>query len=60
LVSELSSKIEIIEKEIDNRVESLISSIHDFQDECKKKLDLRRDFKKNKFDASIPILILWI
>jgi hypothetical protein len=47
LVGELSSKIEIIENEMDTRVESLISSIHDHRDECKKKLDLiKDDFKK--------------
>jgi hypothetical protein len=47
LVSELSSKIEIIENEMDMRVESLISSIHDYRDKCKKKLDfIRDDFKK--------------
>ncbi len=43
MVGELSSKIEIIENEMDMRVESLISSIHDYRDECKKKLDLIRD-----------------
>jgi hypothetical protein len=47
LVGELSSKIEIIESEMDMRVESLVSSIHDYRDECKKKLDsIRDDFKK--------------
>jgi hypothetical protein len=47
LVGELSSKIENIENEMDMRVESLVSSIHDYRDECKKKLDLiRDDFKK--------------
>jgi hypothetical protein len=47
LVGELSLKIEIIENEINMRVESLVSSIHDYRDECKKKLDLiREDFKK--------------
>jgi hypothetical protein len=47
LVSELSSKIENIENEMDLRVKSLVSSIHDYRDECKKKLDLiRDDFKK--------------
>ena len=47
LVSELSSKIENIEIEMDMRVESLVSSIHDYRDECKKKLDLiRNHFKK--------------
>ena len=47
MVSELSSKIENIEIEMDIRVESLISSINDYRDECKKKLDLiRDDFKK--------------
>jgi hypothetical protein len=47
LVSELSSKIEIIENEMDMRVESLVLSIHDYRDECKKKLNLiRDDFKK--------------
>jgi hypothetical protein len=47
LVSELSSKIEIIENEMDIRVESLILSIHDYRDECKNKLDLiRDDFKR--------------
>jgi hypothetical protein len=43
LVDELSSKIEIIESEIDTRVESLVSSIHDYRDELKKKLDLIKD-----------------
>jgi hypothetical protein len=47
LVSELSSKIEILEIEMDIRVESLISSIHDYRDECKKKLDLIKDHLKN-------------
>jgi hypothetical protein len=47
LVNELSLKIEDIENEMDMRVESLVSSIHDYRDECKKKLDLiREDFKK--------------
>ena len=47
LVSELSSKIEIIESEMDLRVESVVASINDYRDECKKKLDLiRDDFKK--------------
>ena len=47
LVGELKSKLEIIESEMDMRVESLISSIHDYCDECKKKLDLiKDDFKK--------------
>jgi hypothetical protein len=47
LIGELSSKIEIVEIEMDIRVESLISSIHDYRDECKKKLDLiRDDFKR--------------
>ena len=43
MVGELSSKIEIIENEMDMRVESLVSSIHDYRDECKRKLDLIRD-----------------
>jgi hypothetical protein len=43
LVSELSSKIENIEIEMDMRVESLVSSIHDYRDECKKKLDTVKD-----------------
>ena len=47
MVSELSSKIEIIENEMDIRVESLISSIHDYRDECKNRLDLiKDDFKR--------------
>ncbi len=47
MVSELSSKIDIIENEMDMRVEYLVSSIHDYRDECKKKLDLiSDDFKK--------------
>jgi hypothetical protein len=47
LVGELKSKLEIIESEMDMRVESLISSIHDYRDECKKKLDsIKDDFKK--------------
>jgi hypothetical protein len=46
LVGELSSKIEIIENEMDMRVESLVSSIHDYRDKCKKKLDLIRDHFK--------------
>jgi hypothetical protein len=46
LVGELSSKIEIIENEMDMRVESLVSSVHDYRDECKKKLDLIRDHFK--------------
>ncbi len=47
MIGELSSKIEIIENEMDMRVESLVSSIHDYRDECKKKLDLIiDDFKK--------------
>jgi len=47
LVGELSSKIEIVENEMDIRVESLISSIHNYRDECKKKLDLiKDDFKR--------------
>ncbi len=46
-MSELSSKIEIVENEMDIRVKSLVSSIHDYRDECKKKLDLiRDDFKR--------------
>jgi hypothetical protein len=47
LVGEFSSRKEIIENEMDIRVESLISSIHDYRDECKKKLDLIGDnFKR--------------
>ena len=47
MIGELSSKIENIEIEMDIRVESLVSSIHDYRDESKKKLDLiRDDFKK--------------
>jgi hypothetical protein len=47
LIGELSSKTEIIESEMDTRVESLVSSIHDYRDECKKKLDVKGDdFKK--------------
>jgi hypothetical protein len=47
LVSELNSKIDIIENEMDMRVKSLISSIHDYRDECKKKLDsISDDFNK--------------
>ncbi len=47
MVGELSSKIEIVEIEMDMRVESLISSIHDYRDECKKKLDvIGDDFRK--------------
>ena len=47
MVGELSSKIEIEEIEMDIRVESLISSIHNYRDECKKKLDLiKDDFKR--------------
>jgi hypothetical protein len=49
LAGELSSKIEIIENEMDIRVESLISSIHDYRDKCKKKLDLIRDNLKKYF-----------
>ncbi len=46
MVGELSSKIEMIENEMDMRVESLVSSIHDYRDECKKKLDsITEDFK---------------
>ncbi len=33
----------MIEIEMDMRVESLVSSIHDYRDECKRKLDLIRD-----------------
>jgi hypothetical protein len=43
LIGELSSKIEMIEIEMDMRIESLVSSIHDYRDECKRKLDLIRD-----------------
>jgi hypothetical protein len=46
LGSELVSKIKSIENEMDNRVKSLISSINDFHDECKKKLDLTREIFK--------------
>ena len=47
MIGELNSKIENIEIEMDIRVESLVSSIHDYRDECKKKLDLvKDDFKK--------------
>jgi hypothetical protein len=47
LVTELNSKIQSIENEMDIRVESLISSIHDYRDECKQKLDnLKDDFEK--------------
>jgi hypothetical protein len=49
LAGELSSKIEIIENEMDIRVESLISSIHDYRDKCKKKLDSIRDNLKKYF-----------
>ncbi len=47
MVGELSSKIETIENEMDMRVECLVSSIHDYRDECKKKLDsISDDFKR--------------
>jgi hypothetical protein len=47
LVDELNSKIEAIENEMDIRVESLVSSIHDNREKYKKKLDtLKDDFKK--------------
>ena len=47
LIEELNAKIESIENEMDLRVESLISSIHDYREECKKKLDtIKEDFKK--------------
>jgi hypothetical protein len=49
LVGELSSKIEIKENEMDVRVESLVSSINIYRDECKKKLDLIRDNLKKYF-----------
>ena len=37
MVDELNSKFMSIENEMDIRVESLVSSIHDYRDECKKK-----------------------
>jgi hypothetical protein len=43
LNEELNLKIESIENEMDIRVESLVASIHDYRDECKKNLDLIRD-----------------
>ena len=47
MIDELNLKIESIENEMDIRVESLVSSIHDYRDECKKKLDsIINDFKK--------------
>ena len=47
MTDEFNSKIETIENEMDVRVESLVSSIHDHRDECKKELDLiKEDFKK--------------
>jgi hypothetical protein len=47
MVSELNSKLERIETEMDIRVESLVATIHDYRDECKKKLDLiKNNFKK--------------
>ena len=43
----MNSKIETIEYEMDVRVECLVSSIHDYRDECKEKLDsIKEDFKK--------------
>ncbi len=41
--SELNSKLESIENEMDIRVESLVATIHDYRDECKKKLDFIKD-----------------
>ena len=35
---------------MDIRVESLVASIHDYRDECKKKLDLIRDNLKSNLD----------
>jgi hypothetical protein len=35
----LNFKIENIENEMDIRVESLVTSIHEYRDECKAKLD---------------------
>jgi hypothetical protein len=46
LVDELSSKIKRIENEMDDRVKFLVSSINDFHDECKKKLDLTKEVLK--------------
>ena len=43
MIDELNAKIESIENEMDIRVESLVSSIHDYREECKKKLDTIRD-----------------
>jgi len=46
LIDELTLKIQNVELEMDIRVESLISSIHDYRDECKKKLDRFKDSLK--------------
>ena len=47
LTEKLNARIEKIENEMDIRVESLVSSIHDYREECKKKLDsIKNDFKK--------------
>ena len=40
MIDEFNSKIQSIENEMDIRVESLVASIHDYRDECKKKLDV--------------------
>lgn len=40
-------KIEIIQNEIDLRVESLVEQIHKYRDDCMKKLDcFKKDFLK--------------
>ena len=47
LTEKLNARIEKIENEMDIRVESLVSSIPDYCEEFKKKLDsIRDDFKK--------------
>ena len=47
MIDEFNSKFQSIENEMDIRVESLVASIHDYRDECKKKLDVFKEkFKR--------------
>ncbi len=58
MVSELSSKIEVIENEMDIRVESLISSIHNYRDECNTKSNVSKKSPKGNNEIILSYVLM--
>ena len=58
MVFDLNLKLEGVENELDIRVESLISLIHDCRDKCKVKLDeFKQDFIKLTFYLKLDFFV---